>query len=162
MKSNHKWFIVKVRYTKQHEDGSFKRVTEPYLLSAYTFTDGEARIYEELGSVIKGEFDVTSMTVTDVHDIFLYEDADVWYKIGIKFESQDENTEKTKVVKNTMYLTAASVKQAAERIKECLSTSMRDFKIDSVIESPIVEVFTPVAETLLSEEEQSLLEELDY
>ena len=44
------WFKVKVKYTKQLESGSFKRVSEPYLLSATTFTDAEARIYEELGT----------------------------------------------------------------------------------------------------------------
>ncbi|HRP53378.1 MAG TPA: DUF4494 family protein, partial [Fluviicola sp.] len=44
------WFTTKVKYTKQLEDGSFKRVSEPYLVAAMTFTDAEARIYEELGS----------------------------------------------------------------------------------------------------------------
>jgi hypothetical protein len=156
---NTKWFIVKVRYTKQLENGSFKRVTEPYLLPAYTFTDGEARIYDELGSIIKGEFDVTSMATTDAHEIFQYEDSEVWYKVVIKFESVNDETEKTKVVKNTMYITASSVEQAADRIKESLATSMRDFKIDSVSETPIVEVFAPVTLTPLTDEEMALLEE---
>jgi hypothetical protein len=53
------WFTVKVKYTKQLENGTFKRVSEPYLLAAMTFTDAEARIYEELGSSIRGEFQVT-------------------------------------------------------------------------------------------------------
>ncbi len=39
------WFTVKVKYTKQLENGTFKRVSEPYLLAAMTFTDAEARIY---------------------------------------------------------------------------------------------------------------------
>ncbi len=55
------WFEVKVKYTKQLENGSFKRVTEPYLLAAITFTDAESRIYEELGNIIRGEFHVTSI-----------------------------------------------------------------------------------------------------
>ena len=42
------WFTVKVKYTKQLENGTFKRVSEPYLLCAMTFTDAETRIYEEL------------------------------------------------------------------------------------------------------------------
>ena len=64
------WFTVKVKYTKQLEDGTFKRVSEPYLVAAMTFTDAEARIYEELGSLIRGEFVVTGITRTDFHDIF--------------------------------------------------------------------------------------------
>jgi hypothetical protein len=43
------WFTVKVKYTRQLENGTFKRVSEPYLLAAMSFTDAEARIYEELG-----------------------------------------------------------------------------------------------------------------
>ena len=42
------WFTVKVKYTKQLDNGTLKRVSEPYLLAAMTFTDAEARIYEEL------------------------------------------------------------------------------------------------------------------
>ena len=63
------WFTVKVKYTKQLENGTFKRVSEPYLLAAMTFTDAEARIYEELGSSIRGEFQVTGIARTDLHDI---------------------------------------------------------------------------------------------
>ena len=66
------WFTVKVKYTKQLENGSFKRVSEPYLLAAMTFTDAEARIYEELGTTIRGEFQVTGIARTDLHDIFKY------------------------------------------------------------------------------------------
>ena len=32
------WFTVKLKYTKQLEDGTLKRVTEPYMLSGMTFT----------------------------------------------------------------------------------------------------------------------------
>ncbi len=63
------WFTVKVKYTKQLDNGTFKRVSEPYLLAAMTFTDAEARIYEELGALIRGEFIVTGISRTDIHDI---------------------------------------------------------------------------------------------
>ncbi|MEY4215549.1 MAG: hypothetical protein RLZZ68_5 [Bacteroidota bacterium] len=60
------WFTVRVKYTKQLENGTLKRVTEPYLLAAMTFTDAEARIYEELGSYIRGEFMVVGIARTDL------------------------------------------------------------------------------------------------
>jgi hypothetical protein len=69
------WFTVRVKYTKQLENGTLKRVTEPYLLAAMTFTDAEARIYEELGSYIRGEFMVVGIARTDLSDIFQYEDV---------------------------------------------------------------------------------------
>ena len=123
------WFTVKVKYTKQLEDGTFKRVSEPYLVAAMTFTDAEARIYEELGSLIRGEFMVTGITRTDFHDIFHYEDADVWYKVKITYESEGADEEKSKKIAQNFLVSAHSVKDAYDRIKESLATLMVDFQI---------------------------------
>lgn len=138
------WFTVKVKYTKQLEDGTFKRVSEPYLVAAMTFTDAEARIYEELGSLIRGEFVVTGITRTDFHDIFHYEDADVWYKCKITYEAGGDGGEegaKAKKVSQNFLVTAHSVKDASDRLKESLSGMIIDYIQKSVVESPIIDVF---------------------
>ena len=138
------WFTVKVKYTKQLEDGTFKRVSEPYLVAAMTFTDAEARIYEELGSLIRGEFMVTGITRTDFHDIYHYEDADVWYKCKITYEAGGDGGEegaKAKKVSQNFIVTALSVKDAYERLKESLGGMMIDYMIPSITVSPIVDVF---------------------
>ena len=80
LKNMNNWFTVKVKYTKQLDNGALKRVSEPYLLAAMTFTDAEARIYEELGQIIRGEFNVVGITRTEIHDIFAYDDVDTWFK----------------------------------------------------------------------------------
>ena len=143
------WFTVKVKYTKQLDDGTFKRVSEPYLLAAMTFTDAEARIYEELGSIIRGEFTVTNIARTEYHDIFYYEDADLWYKCKITYQSEgdgleiesDLNPKKVKKVSQNFLVTATSVKEAFERIQESLSTLMVDYQIPSIMLTPIVDIF---------------------
>lgn len=154
------WFTVKVKYTKQLENGTFKRVSEPYLLAAMTFTDAEARIYEELGSIIKGEFNVVGITRTEIHDIFAYDDADVWYKVKITYESESADDEKTKKVAQNFLVSAHSVKDAYDRIKESLSTLMVDFQIPSIIVSPIVEIF-PYTENLDREIERRPIEKIE-
>ena len=141
------WFTVKVKYTKQLDNGALKRVSEPYLLAAMTFTDAEARIYEELGSVIRGEFNVTGIAKTEIHDIFAYDDADVWYNCKVRYDNIDADTEKTKKVSQSFLVSASSVKEAYERIEESLSTLMVDFEIPSIIVSPIIEIF-PFTEEL--------------
>lgn len=135
------WFIVKVKYTKQLENGAFKRVSEPYLLAAMTFTDAEARIYEELGAVIKGEFSVTNIARADFHDIFYYEDADTWYKCKVMYESASEDGDKSKKVSQNFLVSAESVKEAYDRIQESLSTLMVDFIIPNISVSPIIDIF---------------------
>lgn len=137
------WFTVKVKYTKQLENGTFKRVSEPYLLSALTFTDAEARIYEELGAIIRGEFDVVSISRTELHDIFAYDDASTWWKCKVTYESVEHDSEKAKKVAQTFLVSAETAKEAYERIQESLSTLMVDFNIPSIIFSPIVDIFPP-------------------
>jgi hypothetical protein len=138
------WFTVKVKYTKELDNGTFKRVSEPYLVAAMTFTDAEARIYEELGSIIRGEFIVTGISRTELHDIFLYDDADVWYKAKVTYDSEAGEEEKKKKVTQNFLVSAHSVKDAYDRIRESLSTYLVDFQIPSIMVSPIVEIFPPV------------------
>ena len=147
------WFTVKVKYTKQLENGVLKRVSEPYLLAAMSFTDAEARIYEELGSVIKGEFNVVGITRTELHDIFAYDDADVWYKVKVTYEVEGDGEEKGKKISQNFLVSAFSVKDAYDRITESLSSLMVDFQIPSIAVSPIVEIF-PYHENLDKEIER--------
>lgn len=154
------WFTVKVKYTKQLDNGALKRVSEPYLLAAMTFTDAEARIYEELGQIIRGEFNVVGIARTEIHDIFAYDDADTWYKCKVRYETMDADNEKARKVNQNFLVSAGSVKEAFERIQESLSTLMVDFEIPSIIVSPIVEIF-PYAEQLDRELSRRPIEEVE-
>jgi hypothetical protein len=136
------WFTVKVKYTKQLDNGALKRVSEPYLLSAMTFTDAEASIYEELGTAIRGEFNVTGITRTELHDIFAYDDTGVWYKCKVIYDNLDADTEKTKKVSQNFLVEASSVKEAYERLTDNLKGMLVEFQIPSVMVSPIVEIFS--------------------
>lgn len=135
------WFTVKVKYTKSVDNGAFKRVSEPYLLAAMTFSDAEARIYEELGAVIKGEFMVVGISRTEVHDIFAYDDAETWFKCKVRYDNFDADSEKAKKVTQSFLVSAHSVKEAYERIQESLAGMMVDFEIPSIVSSPIVDIF---------------------
>ena len=42
------WFECKVSFDKTGEDGLIKKVTEPYLVDAMSFTEAESRIVEEV------------------------------------------------------------------------------------------------------------------
>lgn len=150
------WFTVKVKYTKMLEDGSFKRVSEPYLIAAMTFTDAEARIYEELGSIIRGEFDVVSISRTELHDIFAFDDCSTWWKCKVTYKSYEHNSDKAKKVSQTFLVSANTAKDAYERIQDSLSSLMVDFEIPSITSSPIVDIFpfTESDEKAIANQEQ--------
>ena len=58
----HTWFLCKIRYEKVMENGMQKKVTEPYLVDALSFTEAEARIIEEVTPFISGEFTVSDIS----------------------------------------------------------------------------------------------------
>lgn len=135
------WYTIKVKYTKQADDGTLKRVTEPYLVDAVSFTDAEARIYEEIGTSVKGEFLITGISKTDYADIFYYEDCDDWYKCKLTYVSMDADSGKEKKVSNNVLVTANNTKEAYDRIHESMKDTLTSFDIPSIAISPIVEIF---------------------
>lgn len=98
------WFTVKVKYTKQLEDGRLKRVTEPYLVDSVSFTDAEARMYEEIGQSVTGEFLITGITKTEYADIFYYDDSEDWYKCKLTYVSIDGDEGKEKKITSNFWL----------------------------------------------------------
>lgn len=134
------WFTIKVKYTKQLEDGRLKRVTEPYVIDSVSFTDAEARIYEEVGQYITGEFLIKGISKVDFADVFYYEDSDDWYKCKLTYVSVDADEGKEKKISSNLLVTANSVKEAYERVKESLSDMTVSFELPSITLTNIVDV----------------------
>lgn len=149
------WYTVKVKYTKQFDDGRLKRVNEPYLVDAVSFTEAEARIYEELAAYIRGEFAINGISKTDFADIFHYDDAEDWYKCKVTYVSVDADSGKEKKVNQNFLVSAHSVKEAYARLEESLSGMMVSYDIPSVMLSPIVDIFPFSGEReVIGEEEE--------
>ncbi|MCH7408295.1 DUF4494 domain-containing protein [Belliella sp. DSM 111904] len=135
------WFLCKVKYAKENEEGLLKNVSEQYLVDAVSFTEAEARIYDLLGSVIRGDFQVTNISKSNIVDVFPYEDIDIWHKCKITYIITDADSGKEKKVTQFMLVTAHDVKEAYERIFESLNNMLVTFRVPDITESPIVEVF---------------------
>lgn len=86
----HSWFECKVSFEKVLENGMQKKVTEPYLVDALSFTEAEARIIEEIRPFISGEFTVTDIKRARLSELFFNENGDRFYKIKVYFITLDE------------------------------------------------------------------------
>lgn len=135
------WYTIKVKYIKEFTDGTLKKITEPYLVNAMSFTDAEARIYKEVGETVRGEFLVTSISKTDFADIFHYDDAETWYKAKVSYVTEDADTGKEKKVNHNFLVSAENVKESYERIEESLKGLMVTFEIPAIAVTQIVEIF---------------------
>jgi hypothetical protein len=134
------WFLCKIRYRKQAENGKQLTINESYLIDSVSFTDAEARMYQELSSIIK-DFTLVGVSPLRVTDVFHYEDAETWFKCKVNYISVDEKSGKEKKVQNMMLVSAANVKQAYERIEESLSTMLIPFEISDINVTNIMEIF---------------------
>lgn len=133
--------MCRVKYAKENEQGLLKNVSEQYLVDAVSFTEAEARIYDMLGSTIRGDFQVTNISKSNFVDVFPYDDIDIWHKCKITYVVADADSGKEKKVTQYMLVTAHDVKEAYDRIHESLNNMLVTFRVPDITESPIVEVF---------------------
>ena len=72
------WFECKVKYDKMMENGMQKKVSEPYLVDALSFTEAEARIIKEMTPFISGDFSVANIKRANISELFMDETGDKW------------------------------------------------------------------------------------
>lgn len=135
------WFETKLRYDKMMENGTVKKVTEPYLVYALSFTEAEARITEEAAPFISGEFTMSSAKKSNISEIFYDESGDRWYRVKVAFITIDENkgTEKRKA--SYIMVQASDFISAHKRFLEGMKGTMADYEILSISETAIMDVY---------------------
>lgn len=142
------WFECKVKFDKTQENGSVKRVAEPYLVDALSFTEAEARIIEEETPFVSGELEVTAVKRTRISEIFFDDAADRWYLVKVAFITIDEKTAVEKRTISQILVAAKDFKGAFDAFMEGMKGTMADFEIVSITETPIMDVYRmKVAET---------------
>ena len=139
----HNWFECKVRYEKMMENGSTRKVTEPYLFDALSFTEAEARIIEEITPFISGEFTVSDIKRANYSELFFAEEeaADRWYRCKVAFITLDEKSGAEKKSSTFMLVQAANIRDAINKLDKGMEGSMADYQIASVAETAIMDVY---------------------
>lgn len=135
------WFECKVRYDKLQENGAVKKVNEPYLVDALSFTEAEARIIEEQTPFISGDFSVSAVKRTKISEIFWNEGGDRWYLVKVAFITIDERSGVEKRTATLILVQASDFKQALENFIEGMKGTMADYEIVSITETPLMDVY---------------------
>ena len=137
----HSWFECKVSFEKVLENGMQKKVTEPYLVDALSFTEAEARIIEEIRPFISGEFTVTDIKRARLSELFFNENGDRFYKIKVYFITLEEKSGAEKKTAAQMLAQACTLKEAIAVLEEGMKGTMADYTIASVTETMLMDVF---------------------
>ncbi len=135
------WFECKVSYEKMMENGVQKKVTEPYLVDALSFTEAEARIIEEIQPFISGEFTVADIKRVKYTDIFFNENGDRYYKIKVFYITLDEKSGAEKKTAVQMLSQASDLQEAIDVFEKGMKGTMSDYAIAAVTETQLMDVF---------------------
>lgn len=138
-----KFFEVKIQYQKMQEDGKEKKVTEQYVVEALSFTEAESRIAEEMLPYTDGDLEVVSEKIAPFNEILLSDrtDDDKWFLSKVGFITLDERAAKEKKTSQRFLVQADTSQTALEYTKKLFDSSMTDYSIDSVQDTPTIDVF---------------------
>lgn len=140
---NNEWFECKVKYERTLDDGKVKKVTEPYLVDALSFTEAEKRVIEERTPYMMGEFQVSDIKRARLAELFEsdLESADKFYKAKLTFITLDEKTGAEKKSSHMVLVQAGDFESAVKRLKEGMKDSMSDYVISAMTETPILDIY---------------------
>ena len=138
------WFICKVRYEKMQEDGMQKKVTESYVIDALSFTEAEARATEEVAPYLKGDFEINAVKKSNIAEIVENaSDPDEdgrWFDFKVNYIIDEKTGEEKRWASHTL-VKAPDLHTALRRFDNHMRTTLADFEIAAIIETPILDVF---------------------
>lgn len=137
----HNWFECKVSYEKTLENGMQKKVTEPYLVDALSFTEAEARILEEIKPYISGEFTIADIKRAKLSELFFNDNGDRFFKAKVCFITLDERSGTEKKTAVQMLAQASSLREALQVVNKGMEGTLADYFIASLSETSIMDVF---------------------
>lgn len=137
------WFQCTIKYDKTLENGLVKKVSEPYLVDAISFTEAEKRIIEEIKPFMTGIFEVADIKRAHYAELFesADESADRFFKAKLQFITLDEKSGKEKKTSQNILVQAADLRDSIQRLDEGMKTSTIDYTIASVQETPIMDIY---------------------
>lgn len=139
------WYECKVRYEKTDDTGALKKTNESYLIDAYSVTEAETRLVEELAPFTsRGEMIVSSVKKEKIAELFLsdHEEDDKFYRCKVNFISLDEKRGVEKKMPATMIVKSDSLPNAVIRLKKEMDEGLSNYQIASVAETNIMDVLT--------------------
>ncbi|MDT0685935.1 DUF4494 domain-containing protein [Autumnicola psychrophila] len=135
------WYECKVKYRKTHDSGEQKMATDTYLLDAVSYTEAESRITEEMMAYTSEEFRIMNIKVANFAEVHPFENSDRWFKSKVSLIALDEESGKERKTNIYLLVQANDVKEAFENTVVAMETTMGDYTIPSITESPILDVF---------------------
>ena len=139
------WYECKVRYF-ENVDNKEKQVSAKFLVSAISVSDAETIIYAKITELLKDTNVVDSSIEIPHVNLVKYDDVDtkklfdIYFCAKVEFIEINENGKSQKTT--CQYLTnAQSIDEALQKTNELLSNTTIDYRIKSISETNIIDIF---------------------
>jgi hypothetical protein len=135
------WFLVKSKFQKETEDGSLKTFSEQHLFDAVSWTNAETRFFGTFQVAVNDpKRTITAITPMKLSDLIGDDEYSIWFKVKFHYQAETESGKVKKVV-NTMLVNANNLEDARKLSEVEFEKWMIECHIDSIIETPILDVF---------------------
>lgn len=135
------WFETVIDYEKIAEEGKVVKVKEHYMVDALTHAEAENRIIAEQLPFVSGALGVMKVQRKKISEVFYHDGCKTWYKAKLMFTVFDEEKGIEKNTPSTILVEADDVEQAIAHIKMGMKGSMASWKVYSITETPILDLY---------------------
>lgn len=123
-----------------------KRTTEQVLVKAPTFGSAETTAVAEFSEYYM-DIDISAVTRTAYEEIVNQEaDDGKYFKVKLNFTTINEKNGKEKIASRLILVRAASTLDAHKLTTEHMKTSVMDYEVAKIEETPIIDVYTAQSE----------------
>lgn len=134
------YYLIKIKYTKQLENGLLKSVTEPYIITNVDrFTEAESTGFKLIEEYGLRDADITHIQRIAIDEVFYY-DGDECICIATIMNTITKEDGSEQKFKGDWVVSAADVNDAIKKVNEYLKTDMRDLSLEKIKKTKIVEI----------------------
>lgn len=138
-KNNHDWYECRIKYRKELEDGTKKKVSETYLVKADSVSSAEKRLLNEMAEQVGDESTVTSVKEASYKELFR-NDEEHFYACKVSFIIYDEDSGTEKNTKQTFLVQADDFHSALKNLTQGLKGSISDYDIQSIAVTTVLDL----------------------
>lgn len=136
------YFEVKVKYLQQQSDNKLKPVCVTYLIATETFADAEKKALEEIAPfAFAGSTPlIVSIKRVKIDEVQRKKDGAFFYLAKVNMFVFDDHICKEKKSSINILVQSNSIEDANKEVKAVLADSISDWSVDTIKETPIIEV----------------------
>lgn len=134
------YYLIKIKYTKQLDNGLLKSVTEPYIITNVDrFTEAESKGFKLIEEYGLKDADITHIQRIAIDEVFYYdEDECICIATIMNTITKEDGSEQK--FKGDWVVSAADVNDAIKKVNEYIKTDMRDLSLEKIKKTKIVEI----------------------